>query len=380
VTTPRISIVMPTYNRRDTILRSVASVRAQSFADWELLVVDDGSTDGTADVLQGIDSRLRLIRQDNRGVAGARNTGLAAARGSLIAFLDSDDEWTPHHLGVATAFFADHPEEHAFTSEFWEDFGNQRYSKHFRVETGEWYPQTAARIGSQAFAKPPPEGDSYLWFYQTRSPPSARIRAVLDGTPHADALHYRGDIFRGWRWGWLMAMQPTVITRHALEQVGPCDTSYRIASDFGWLANVCRLFPMNLISAPGCIKHELADGRRPLAEGHLVTGRTATAFHEDVLRFHEELFWNAEPDDPELSALRGFRQSLAGAAALSQGARTAAHAHLEQAVTTYPGADTTAMLWLSRLPQDRLASAAARGMRKASWMAARIRNSLGARS
>ena len=89
--TPRVSIVMPTYNRKDTIKRAIDSVLQQRFADWELVIVDDGSTDGTKDLVAGIDPRVRLIVQENRGVAGARNRALAAARGSLIAFLDSDD-------------------------------------------------------------------------------------------------------------------------------------------------------------------------------------------------------------------------------------------------------------------------------------------------
>lgn len=376
MTAPRVSIVMPTYNRRDTILRAIESVRAQWVDDWELVVVDDGSTDGTRDVVAGIDPRVRLIVQENQGVAGARNTAFCATRGELVAFLDSDDAWPAHHLALAVAFFDAHPSEQAYTSEFWEDFGDSRYVKHFRVETGDWYPQTAKRIGSHAFDVPPEEGDPYLWHYDARAPIGEWSRAVLDRTPYRNAFEYRGHIFRSWRWGWLMALQPTVVTRRALEIVGPFDTSYRVASDFGWLASLCREFPMNFVSVPGCIKHELAGSGRPLSEGHLVTGRTAVRFHEDVLRFHEELFWKANPDDAELSALRGFRQSLVAAAALKQGARDVARRHLEQAAHTYPGADTSAMLLLSRLPQDRLASLVYRGSLRGAHIARRLRDAL----
>jgi hypothetical protein len=97
---PLVSIVMPTYNRADTIQRAIASIRAQSWSDWELIVVDDGSTDDTTSRLAGLDSRIRLLRQENQGVTAARNTGLAAVKGELIAFLDSDDEWLPHHLDL----------------------------------------------------------------------------------------------------------------------------------------------------------------------------------------------------------------------------------------------------------------------------------------
>ncbi len=377
---PRVSIVMPTYNRRDTIPRAIASVVAQRFQDWELVVVDDGSTDGTRDVVAGVDPRVRLVTQSNQGVAGARNTGLANARGDLIAFLDSDDEWPPHHLALATAFFEAHPAEHAFTSEFWEDFGDRSYVKHFRVETGDWYPTTARRIGSKAFDGAPPRGDPYLWFYETREEMGPWAKTALEGTAYADAFHYHGNLFRGWRWGWLMAMQPTVITRHAMQEVGPNDTSYRVACDFGYLAELCRRFPMNMVSVPGCIKHELAEGKRPIAEGHLVTGRMATRFHQDVLRFHEELFWRVDPEDPEIAAIRGFRQTLVASAALKQGLRDVALRHLEEAVHTYPGTDTTAMLWLVRsVPDARLASLAYRGSLRGAALASRLRRAVAAR-
>src|SRR5215472_5885931 len=134
---PLISIVMPTYNRADTIQRAIASIRAQSWSEWELIVVDDGSTDDTASRLAGVDPRIRLLRQENQGVTAARNTGLVAVKGELVAFLDSDDEWLPHHLALAAAFFAAHPGEHLFTSEFWEDFGTGEYVKHYRPSVGE---------------------------------------------------------------------------------------------------------------------------------------------------------------------------------------------------------------------------------------------------
>lgn len=369
--TPRVSIVMPTYNRRDTIVRAIESVRRQSFQDWELLVVDDGSTDGTKDVVAGLDPRLRLIVQENKGVAGARNTALAASKGELISFLDSDDAWTPHHLALTTAFFDAHEGEHLVTSEFWESFGDGGPPViHPKVEMGEWYPETARQIGSSAFAKPPPQGDPYLWFYETRQPIGDWAKTALAETPYRDVQHYRGDLFQKWRWGWLMALQPTVLTRRALEEVGPMDTRVPVANDFGWLANLCRLFPMNFLSAPGAIKHEYVDGaKRPLSEGHLVTGKTATQFHLDVLHYHEDFFWRHAPADPELSALRGFRQLLVARAALSQGRRELALEHLEQAARTYPGLDTQALLWLARVPQDQVASALYRGSLDAARLA-----------
>lgn len=103
---PSVSVIIPVYNRAQQVCDAVASVLAQTFTDYELIVVDDGSTDDTPEMLACYGDRIRLIRQANRGVSAARNTGIVAARGALIAFLDSDDLWLPHKLRAQTAFFA----------------------------------------------------------------------------------------------------------------------------------------------------------------------------------------------------------------------------------------------------------------------------------
>lgn len=95
-----VSVVMPAYNRERVISRAIRSVLSQGYRDFELLVVDDGSTDHTCDVVVGIDDpRIKLIRaSENRGAAAARNKGIKQAAGSLISFLDSDDEYLPRFL------------------------------------------------------------------------------------------------------------------------------------------------------------------------------------------------------------------------------------------------------------------------------------------
>lgn len=102
---PLVSVVIPAYNREATIARAIDSVLCQSLGDLELIVVDDASTDRTCEVVAGIsDPRVRLLRHDtNRRAAAARNTGIRAARGRYVAFLDSDDEWLPDKLAVQVA-------------------------------------------------------------------------------------------------------------------------------------------------------------------------------------------------------------------------------------------------------------------------------------
>ncbi len=95
---PRISVVVPAYNREYCVADAIESVLDQTFRDFEIIAVDDGSSDGTAEVLEKFGRRIHLIRQENRGVSAARNTGIRAARGNWIAFLDSDDRWHPEKL------------------------------------------------------------------------------------------------------------------------------------------------------------------------------------------------------------------------------------------------------------------------------------------
>ncbi len=103
---PLVTVVMPVWNRAAKVGRAVASVQAQTFGDWELVVVDDGSTDDTPHVLEGLahfEPRLRVLRAEREGVSAARNRAIAAARGRYVAFLDSDNTWEPDFLRLVLA-------------------------------------------------------------------------------------------------------------------------------------------------------------------------------------------------------------------------------------------------------------------------------------
>ncbi len=107
---PCVSVIIPTYNRYKILKEAIDSVLAQEYEDFELIVVDDGSTDDTSQLLKSYGKQILAIQRKNGGVSAARNTGIRASSGELIAFLDSDDLWMPGKLSVQTNFFHQHPQ------------------------------------------------------------------------------------------------------------------------------------------------------------------------------------------------------------------------------------------------------------------------------
>jgi glycosyltransferase involved in cell wall biosynthesis len=115
---PAVSVITPAYNAAAFVTQTLDSVRAQTFDDWELVIVDDGSTDGTTAIIadyQERDGRIRLLHQANAGPSAARNHAMRSARGAFLAFLDSDDTWEPEYLERQLAVFREYPDTHLVT-------------------------------------------------------------------------------------------------------------------------------------------------------------------------------------------------------------------------------------------------------------------------
>src|SRR5688500_13719818 len=102
---PLVSVILPVYNRAGSVARTIESVLAQTHRPLELIVIDDGSTDGTREVLDRYASRMTLIEQQHGGAYVARNLALRHARGELVAFIDSDDAWLPERLAKQVPLF-----------------------------------------------------------------------------------------------------------------------------------------------------------------------------------------------------------------------------------------------------------------------------------
>jgi glycosyltransferase involved in cell wall biosynthesis len=118
---PKVSVIIPAYNRLPMLNEALDSVLTQDFKDFELIVVDDGSTDGTEEEIKRYGGRVKLLQHsENRGVSAARNRGVLRARGKYIAFLDSDDLWVKRKLKIQVAFLDDNPHYPlCYTDEIW---------------------------------------------------------------------------------------------------------------------------------------------------------------------------------------------------------------------------------------------------------------------
>lgn len=117
---PQVSVIIPTFNRAQFISRATHSVIKQTFRDFELIIIDDGSTDNTKEIIELNKYRLRCYFQENKGVSAARNLGIQKAAGEYIAFLDSDDAWRKQKLALQMAFFDENPEfKICHTNETW---------------------------------------------------------------------------------------------------------------------------------------------------------------------------------------------------------------------------------------------------------------------
>lgn len=126
---PRVTVVVPLYNKAASVERALASIAGQTLTDFEALIVDDGSTDESADIAAAFpDARFQLVRQPNRGPGAARNRGLALAQSEIVAFLDADDAWLPEYLDWAVDALCQTPEAAACACSYFEAAGSKELS------------------------------------------------------------------------------------------------------------------------------------------------------------------------------------------------------------------------------------------------------------
>lgn len=139
--TPKITVVIPLYNKEQYIAQAIQSVLDQTYRNFELIVVDDGSTDKSQSIVSGItDSRIRLLTQPNSGVSVARNSGIKNAKGEIIAFLDADDQWEPTFLEKINELAEKYPEAGIYGTAY------TVYSNDTFLRKNTWHPEQGDRI------------------------------------------------------------------------------------------------------------------------------------------------------------------------------------------------------------------------------------------
>jgi glycosyltransferase involved in cell wall biosynthesis len=274
---PEVSVIISTYNFGHYLTETIQSVLAQTFQDFELIIVDDGSIDHTRQIVAGFGDAVRYIYQENQGYAAARNTAIRQSAGSLIAFLDADDVWLPHKLELQTNYFARHPEVGV-------------------VSANCYFMDATSRVTGAMARKPQPTG----WIFE---------RLLLTGN---------------------FILTPTVaVRRRCFAEAGLFDESLRTTADWDLWLRFSRKYLFGYLDQP-VAKYRLHD-----ANMHKNVRRKA----QDTLAIFDKLF--SEPDlSPTIRNKQNQAYSAAHLNIawryLIGGRSDVAKFHLWRALTLYP--------------------------------------------
>ncbi len=200
-----VSVIIPTYNMRETLARAVLSALTQTYPPARVIIVDDGSTDGSEELADLFGDAVIYVRQENAGVAAARNEGIARASTGLLAFLDADDYWLPTFLHAAVSFLATHPE--------------------------------AGGVGTAAYLRRP---DS--WQLYPRAAGTGELgTAVLSDFFHTYTRHHP------------LTASAVVIHRLVVDLVGPFRPDLRRAQDTEYWLRIATVAPWGFVARPLCV-------------------------------------------------------------------------------------------------------------------------------
>jgi len=257
---PRVSVIIPSFNRAHCIAGSVESVLAQSFQDLEVIVVDDGSTDDTQEILARFGDRIRVIRQDNAGVSAARNAGIRAARANWIAFQDSDDTWRPDKLQTQIDCLETHKGQVCFTRSV-TDSGEM-------LQDIEEIASTAVETGVYRIDR----------------------SAALDSVSRAHSHPY---------------LQTSVIAKQLLDRVGSFDTTLNAAEDTLLIFNLAFLTAFLYVDRPLVVIHRGTPGSLTYDQRPEAAARRYASY----LRVQATMYWRLLETDPKKASVT--RRNLA---------------------------------------------------------------------
>ena len=285
---PLVSVVIPAYNAATTLPATLDSVLAQTYPHVEIIVVDDGSRDGTPEVLARYAPRVRGIRQANGGLAAARNTGLAAAQGQFIALLDADDLCEPERIGAQVAFMAARPDVVLSGTEFscFDDNGvvAGRFARQYYSRLGGAANGAAAFFGEAASVNVAP------WLPQP-SPAQVDMPVLV------------GDVYRHLALGNFIHPPTVMFRRELVERVGVFNRAIPNCCDWEWLVRAARAGKFAFVDRP------LLRYRRSMSQ--MSGPRHKLQLYSDILANLRQF----AQDDPELPRWGGrdYRRALGNA-------------------------------------------------------------------
>lgn len=248
---PFVSLFMSTYNSGQPVLQAVDSMLAQTYPNLEVVIVDDGSKDGTPDLLrEKYGDRIRLIAQPNRGIAEARNACMEAVRGDYIAWFDHDDICEPQRIEWQVAFMQQRPHMLLCST----DFSAFRDSGLVSASHGANYYEAIRNT---------PGGLAELFGQQDSIVLPRAGASDLGGQPAEGGLRfttYHGHIFNTLALGNFLHPPTIMMKRELWARTGRFDPAIRIQCDFDWLLRACRLGEFGYLDAP-LLQYRLSPGQ-----------------------------------------------------------------------------------------------------------------------
>lgn len=229
-----VSVVIPAYNAQATLAETLRSVQTQTYRNLEIVVVDDGSTDGTWALIQKFGDAVRGIRQRNSGIAVTRNTGLAAARGEFVALLDADDLCEPERIAVQVQYLQQHPDVLLCSSDF---SGFDAHGLLGASYCGQYYARCNAAHGGPG-ARYPEHGVLDI------------TTCLPSGSKPTSVPVYQGQVYAQLALGNFVHPPTVMFRREAMGRAGMFDPGIKIVCEWEWFVRVARVGAIGFIDRP----------------------------------------------------------------------------------------------------------------------------------